>query len=556
MRREGRRVHDHLTITSALRPMWVEYTFLEWASGQLVTACPRHSGSKESSCNAGDVGSIPKSGRSMEKGMTTHSSVLAWRIPWTAEPGGLQSMGSQRVRHDWVTNTLCLKDSSEGRADNRAVQARGVYLSSLLPCSTTQVQFSSVQSFSPVRFPATPWTAAPKASLSFTISQSLLKRQYIKSVMPSNHLILCHPLLLLPSVLPSIRDFSNKSVLHIRWPKYPSFSISISPSNEYSRLISFRMDWLYLLAVQGTLKTLLQHHSLKASILRCSAFFIVQLPHPYVTTGKTIALTRWTFVGKVMSLLFNMLSRLVIAFLPRSKHLLISWLQSSSAVIMKPPKIKSFTVSIVFPSICQEVMGPNVTIFVFWMLSLKPAFSLSSFTFIKRFFSSSSLSAIMVVLSAYMRLLIFLPAILIPACASTSPAFCNMYSAYKLNKQGDNIQPWRSPFPNWNQSTVPGMLLDLHTDFSGGRLGGLKFPSLYRNFPQFVVIHTVKGFGIVNKAEIDGFLELSCLFDDPTDVGNLISSSSAFKVQLEHLEILGCWCTVEAWLGEFWALLC
>ena len=210
-----------------------------------------------------------------------------------------------------------------------------------------------------------PWTAAPKASLSFTISQSLLKLQYIKSVMLSNHLILCHPLLLLPSVLPSIRDFSNKSVLHIRWPKYRSFSISISPSNEHSRLISFRMDWLDLLAVQGTLKTLLQHHSLKASILRCSAFFIVQLPHPYMTTGKTIALTRWTFVGKVMSLLFNMLSRLVIAFLPRSKHLLISWLQTPSAVIMEPPKIKSFTVSIVFPSICQEVMGPDVTIFVF-----------------------------------------------------------------------------------------------------------------------------------------------------------------------------------------------
>ena len=179
-----------------------------------------------------------------------------------------------------------------------------------------------------------PWTAAPKASLSFTISQSLLKLQYIKSVMLSNHLILCHPLLLLPSVLPSIRDFSNKSVLHIRWPKYRSFSISISPSNEHSRLISFRMDWLDLLAVQGTLKTLLQHHSLKASILRCSAFFIVQLPHPYMTTGKTIVLTKWTLVGKVMSLLFNMLSRLVIAFLPRSKHLLISWQQSPSAVIL------------------------------------------------------------------------------------------------------------------------------------------------------------------------------------------------------------------------------
>ena len=155
----------------------------------------------------------------------------------------------------------------------------------------------------------------------------------IESVMPSSHLILCHPLLLLPSIFPSIRVFSNESVLCIRWPKYWSFSFSISPSNEYSRLISFRMDGLDLLAVQGTLKSLLQHHSSKASILRHSAFFIVQLSHPYTTTGKTTALTRQTFVGKIMSLLFNMLSRLVITFLPRSKHLSISWLQSPSAVI-------------------------------------------------------------------------------------------------------------------------------------------------------------------------------------------------------------------------------
>ena len=156
--------------------------------------------------------------------------------------------------------------------------------------------------------------------------------------MPFNHLILCHPLLLLSSIFPSIRVFLNESVLHIRWPKYWSFSFSISPSNEYSGLISFRMDWLDLLAVQGTLKSLLQHHSSKASILLCSAFSIVQLSHPYMTTGKTIALTRWTFVGKVMSLLLNMLSRLVIAFLPRSKRLLISCLQSLSVVILEPPK--------------------------------------------------------------------------------------------------------------------------------------------------------------------------------------------------------------------------
>ena len=175
--------------------------------------------------------------------------------------------------------------------------------------------------------------------------------------MPPNHLILCHSLLLLPSIFPSIRVFSNESVLHISWPKNWSFSFNISPSNEHSRLISFRMDWLDLLAVHGTLKSLLQHHSSKASILRCSAFYIVQLSHPYMTTGETIALTRWTFVGKETSLLFNMLSRLVITFLPRSKHLLISWLQSPSAVILEPPKIKCDIASTVSPSISHEVMG-------------------------------------------------------------------------------------------------------------------------------------------------------------------------------------------------------
>ena len=170
-----------------------------------------------------------------------------------------------------------------------------------------------------------PWTAACQASLSITNSWSLFKLMFFESVMPSNHLILCCPLLLLPSTFPSIRVFSNESALHIRWSKYWSFSFSISPSNEYSGLISFRIDWLDLLAVQETHKSLLQHHSSKALILQCLAFFIVQLSHPYMTTGKTIALTRLTFVGKVMSLLFNMLSRLVIAFLPRSKCLFISW---------------------------------------------------------------------------------------------------------------------------------------------------------------------------------------------------------------------------------------
>jgi len=209
-------------------------------------------------------------------------------------------------------------------------------------------------------------TTALQASLSITNSWSLLKFMSIKSVMPSNHLILCCPLLLLPSIFPSIRVFSNESVLPIRWPEYWSFSFSISPFNEYSGLSSFRMDWLDLLAVEQTLKSLLQHHSSKASILWRSAFFMVQLSHPYMTTGKTIALTRWTFVGKVMSLLFNMLSRLVITFLPRNKSLLISWLQSPSAVILEPQqKIKSVTVSTVSPSICHEVMGPNAMILAF-----------------------------------------------------------------------------------------------------------------------------------------------------------------------------------------------
>ena len=243
------------------------------------------------------------------------------------------------------------------------------------------------------------------------------KLKSFESVMPSNHLILCRPLLLLPSIFPSIRVFSNESVLCIRWPKYWSFCFSVSPSNEYSGLISFRIDWLDLLAVQGNLKSLLQYQSSKASILWRSDLFTVQLSHPHMTTGKTIALTRQTFVGKVMSLLFNMLSRLVITFLPMSKHLLISWLQSPSAVILEPHKI-NITVSIVFSPICHEVMGPDAMLLVFWMLSFKPTFSLSSFTFIKRLFSSSLPSAIRVVSSAYQRLLIFLPTILIPACAS------------------------------------------------------------------------------------------------------------------------------------------
>ena len=184
-------------------------------------------------------------------------------------------------------------------------------------------------------------------------------------MIPSNHLILFRPLLLLPSIFPSIRVFSNESALRIRWPKCWSFSFNISPSNEHPGMISFRMDSLDLLAVQVTHQSLLKHHSSKASILWCSAFVIVQLSHPYMTTGKTIALTRQTFVDKVMSLLFNMLSMLVITFFPRSKRLLISWLQSSSARILEPPKIKSATVSTVYPSICNEVIGLDAMSLVF-----------------------------------------------------------------------------------------------------------------------------------------------------------------------------------------------
>ena len=239
------------------------------------------------------------------------------------------------------------------------------------PEVSSTLQFSSVQfSHSLMSHSATTRTTARQASLSITNSWSLPKPMSIESVMPSNHLILCRPLLLLPSIFPSIRVFSNESALHIRWPKYWSFSFNISPSNEYPGLISFRMDWLDLLAVQGTLRSLLQHHSSKAWILWHSAFFIIQLSHPNMTTGKTIALKKQIFVDKVMYMLFNMLSRLVITFLPRSKRLLISWLQSPITVILEPRKIKSATISTVSSSICHEVMGPDPMIFIFWMLSV------------------------------------------------------------------------------------------------------------------------------------------------------------------------------------------
>ena len=245
---------------------------------------------------------------------------------------------------------------------------------------------SSVQSLTHVHLFATPWIAALQAPLSIINSWNAYKLMSIESVMPSSHLILCRPLLLLPPIPPSIRVISNESTPCMRWTKYGSFSFSISPSKEHPGLISFRMDWLDLLAIQRTLKSILQHHSSKASILWCSAFFTVQLSHPYMTTGKTIAMTRQTFVVKVMSLLLNMLSRLVITFLPRSKCLLISWLQSPSAMILEPKKIKPDSVSTVSPSISHDMMEPDAMILVFWMLSFKPNFSLSSFTFIKRKF--------------------------------------------------------------------------------------------------------------------------------------------------------------------------
>ena len=246
-------------------------------------------------------------------------------------------------------------------------------------------------------------TEAHQASLSITNSWSLPKLMPIELVMPSNYLIPCRPLLLPPSISPSIRVFSNESALRTGWPKYWSFSLSISPSNEYSGLISYRIDWFDLLAVQGTFKSLLKHHSWKASILWCSALLIVQLSHPAITTGKTLALTRRTFVGKGISLLLNMLSRLVIIFLPRSKCL-----NFMAAVTIcrdfRAPQNKFCTCFHCFPIYCHEVRGPDAMILVFWMLSFKPTFSLSSFIFINRLFNSPYLSDIRVVSSAYLRL--------------------------------------------------------------------------------------------------------------------------------------------------------
>ena len=259
---------------------------------------------------------------------------------------------------------------------------------------------SSVQSFSYVQLFAMPWHEARQVSLYITNSRSLLKLMSNESVMPSNHFILCRPLFLLLSIFPNIRVFSNKSDLRISWPKYWSFSFSISPSNEHAWLISFRMDWLGLLAVQG-----LSGVFSSTTVRSINSLELCLLYGPSLMSGhdywKNHSLIIQTFVSKVMSLIFNMLSRFFIAFLPRRKDLLISWLQSPFAVILEPKKVKSAIVSIVSSSICHEVMGLDALILVFWMLSFKTAFSLSSFTFIKWLINSSPLSAIKMVSSAY-----------------------------------------------------------------------------------------------------------------------------------------------------------
>ena len=291
-----------------------------------------------------------------------------------------------------------------------------------------------VQSLSHVQLFVTPWMAACHTSLCFTISHSLLNLMSIESVMPSNHLILCHPLLLLPSIFPSIRVFSSKLALCIRWPKYWSFSFSISPSNEYSGLISFRIDWFALFEVQRVFtSTTIEKHQFFCDL----PFLWSNSQHPYMTAGKAIVLTIWTSVSKMMSLLFNMLPSFIIAFLLKSKRLLILWLQLSAAMVLEPKKVKSTIVSTFSPSVSHEVMGLDAIILLFCMLSSKPAFSLFSFTFINRLCSFSLLSAIRMVSFMYLRLWIFLLVILIPDCDSPSLALLMMNSAQKLNKQGE-----------------------------------------------------------------------------------------------------------------------
>ena len=303
----------------------------------------------------------------------------------------------------------------------------------------------------------TPWTAAYQASLSFTISWNLLKLTSTESVMPFSHFLFCRHFLLLSSIFPSVRVFSNESVLYIRWPKFCSFNFNISPSKEYLGLFSFRIERFVVLAVQRTLKSLLQHHSSKPSILH-SAFFMVQLSHQYMTTGKNIALTIQTFFSKVISLLFNILYRFVIALLPKSKCLF----NFMAAVVIhsdfRAQENKICSCFYFFPIHLPWNDGTRCHDLNFWMLSFNSVFSLSSFTLIKRL-CSSLLSAIRVVSSAYLRLLIFLLAILILAWASSSLAFCMMYPAQKLNKLGVNIQACCATFSILDQSVVPCLVL-------------------------------------------------------------------------------------------------
>ena len=282
----------------------------------------------------------------------------SWAHQYLADREYDYCLGKDRRKFEGETS-LFEKEKDDPEANKECALTRKKWASAL-------VQFNSVQFSSVAHSCLTLCDPMNRSMPGLPVHHQLpefTQTHGIELVMPSNHHILCRPLLL-PSIFPSIRVFSNESALHMRWPKYWSSSFNFSPSNEHLGLISFRMDWLDLLAVQETLRSLLQHHSSKASILWCSAFFIVQLSHPYMTTGKTIALTRRTFVDKVMFLVFNMLSRLVITFLSRSKCLLISWLQSPSAVILEPPKIKSSTASTVSPSICLEVMGPDAMILV------------------------------------------------------------------------------------------------------------------------------------------------------------------------------------------------
>ena len=413
--------------------------------------------------------------------------------------------------------------------------------------TTGCLQLAAVQLLCCVWFFVTPWTAATPVFpvLHYLPEPAQTHVQWVgDEIQPSRPLSFPSPPALNLSQHQGLFQWFGSS--H-QVAKYWNFSIS--PSNEYSGLISFRIDWLDFLAVQGTLKSLLQYHSSKVWIHWHSAIFMVQLSHPYVTTGKIIALIWWTFVSKVISLLYNMLPRFAIAFLSRSKCLLISWLQSLSARILEPQKIKSVTVSIVSPSICHEVMGLDAMIFVFRMLSFKPAFSLSSFTFIKRLFSSSSLSAIRVVSSAYLRLLIFLPAILIPACASSNLGFHLMYSAFTLNRVTTTALTYF--FPNLEQvcCSMSGsnccFLACSQVSQEVNKM--IWYSHLFKNF-QFVVIHTVKDFNVVNEAEVDVyFLEFSCFF-------SMIQQMLAIWSTVPPPLLNPAWTSESSWFMYCWSL--